>query len=392
MATKVLAIETGVTSLDCDAIVTGVHSDGVFGPRLSELDQVLGGVIRQLVERQEISGKCAEVVGLLSPSGVGARQVIVVGLGDRDAWGQAAAVHAVGAAAKRLAVRSRQRVVFCLDDDDWGDSMVSAAICGALAACYGQDLYRAEKKLHAFDEILWQGASARALSEGTILGECVNLTRRLVNEGPSAMTPVQFAQEAAASAKAVALEIEVWDEIRLENERCGALLAVARGSAHPPRLVILRYLGAGPEQPSLALVGKGVTFDSGGYSLKPSDAMKTMKCDMAGAATVLGTMVAVARLKLPINVTGYMGLVENMVSGDAYKLGDVADGPQWHDHRGPQHGCRRTSGPGRCAGCGDRATGKSSDRPGDSDRCLRGGSRYGCHGFDDERSVLLRRR
>ena len=109
----------------------------------------------------------------------------------------------------------------------------------------------------------------------------------------------------------------------LQQERCGALLAVARGSAHPPRLVTIKYRGSDEADAPIALVGKGVTFDSGGYSLKPTDSMKNMKGDMAGAATVLGTLVAVARLKLPINVTGYMGLVENMVSGDAYKLGDV---------------------------------------------------------------------
>ena len=119
------------------------------------------------------------------------------------------------------------------------------------------------------------------------------------------------------------LEIDVWDPQRLEQERCGALLAVARGSANPPRLITLRYQGDIQAPAAVALVGKGVTFDSGGYSLKPSDAMKTMKCDMGGAATVLGTMVAIARLKLPVSVSGYMGMVENMVSGNAYKLGDV---------------------------------------------------------------------
>ena len=127
----------------------------------------------------------------------------------------------------------------------------------------------------------------------------------------------------AGLAATFGLEIDVWDEARLQQERCGALLAVARGSAHPPRLVTIKYQGSDEADAPIALVGKGVTFDSGGYSLKPTDSMKTMKCDMAGAATVLGTLVAVARLKLPVNVTGYMGMVENMVSGDSFKLGDV---------------------------------------------------------------------
>ncbi len=124
-------------------------------------------------------------------------------------------------------------------------------------------------------------------------------------------------------AKANGLECEIWDQARLEHERCGSLLAVARGSSRPPRLVILRYTGTKTDAPMLALVGKGVTFDSGGLSLKPTDSMLTMKCDMAGAATVLGAMQAIARLKLPINVVGLMGLVENMTGPAAFKLGDV---------------------------------------------------------------------
>src|SRR5581483_10246886 len=103
------------------------------------------------------------------------------------------------------------------------------------------------------------------------------------------------------------LGIELWDHDRLERERCGSLLAVAQGSPRPPRLVILEHRGGKPGQAPLAFVGKGVTFDSGGLSLKPNDSMKTMKCDMAGAATVLAALAAVARLKLPVNVIGLMG-------------------------------------------------------------------------------------
>ncbi len=200
---------------------------------------------------------------------------------------------------------------------------MSTGVYSIVTACQGQDLYRAEKKLQPFEELLWYGASAADLREGEILGECANLTRRLVNEPPNMMTPERFAQEALQLAQEAGLEIDVWDQARLEQERCGAMLAVARGSAHPPRLITLRYQGIPTSPCAVAMVGKGVTFDSGGYSLKPSEGMKTMKCDMAGAATVLGTMLAIARLKLPVSVSGYMGMVENMVSGNAYKLGDI---------------------------------------------------------------------
>ncbi len=118
------------------------------------------------------------------------------------------------------------------------------------------------------------------------------------------------------------LTCRILDEHQLQTERMNSLLAVARGSDYEPRMVVLEYRGAG-EAEFIGLVGKGVTYDSGGLSLKPTDSMKTMKCDMAGAATVLGVMQAVAELKLPVNVRGYMGLVENMISGCSYRLGDV---------------------------------------------------------------------
>jgi leucyl aminopeptidase len=151
----------------------------------------------------------------------------------------------------------------------------------------------------------------------------VNMTRRLVNLPPNEIYPASVADEMQAMADEVGLGIEIWDEERLAKENCGALLAVARGSERAPRLAILSYQGASADQPPIALVGKGVTFDSGGYSLKPTDGMKDMKCDMAGAATVIGAMRAIALRKPKVNVLGLVGLVENLVSGDAYKLGDV---------------------------------------------------------------------
>jgi leucyl aminopeptidase len=200
---------------------------------------------------------------------------------------------------------------------------VEAGVCGAMAGCQGQDLYRAEKKRHPFEELLWSGGGQAALQSGQVLGESTNLTRRLVNEPPQEIYPASFAEQAAQVSRQCGLELEIWDQQRLEAEACGSLLAVAKGSSRPPRMVILQYQGAGSDDPLLALVGKGVTFDSGGLSIKPTDGMLTMKCDMAGAATVLGAVQAIARLKLPVNVVGLMGLVENMPGAAAMKLGDV---------------------------------------------------------------------
>lgn len=319
---KLSTTEANVADIQCDAIVVGIHADGILGPTLGQIDGSAGSIVAELVDRKEITGKLAEITRLFAPAGLAARQLLIVGLGERDEFGQAAANRTAGAAAKLLAGKRQQTVAFCFESD-WTDDVIASGVSGAIAGCRGQDLYRAEKKLNELEEIIWRGASPVALANGEILGESVNVTRRLINEPPSVMTPNRFAQEAIELAEQFGLEIEVWDENRLAQERCGALLAVARGSAHPPRLITVKYRGTQDESDLLGLVGKGVTFDSGGYSLKPSDAMKTMKCDMGGAATVLGTVMAIARLKLPVCVAGFMGMVENMVSGDAYKLGDV---------------------------------------------------------------------
>jgi leucyl aminopeptidase len=229
---------------------------------------------------------------------------------------------ATAAASRHLAGKERGKVVFYFGDVIPG-SQQEHAIAGALVGCQGQDLYRAERKRHSFAELLFAGPSESMLAAGRVLGESVNLARRLVNEPPQEIYPESFAARAQDVAQSCGLEVDIWDEKRLEQERCGSLLAVARGSSRPPRLIVLRYHGAAADVPTLAIVGKGVTFDSGGLSLKTSEGMLTMKCDMAGAATMLAAMQAIAQLKLPCNVVGLAGLVENMTGPSAYKLGDI---------------------------------------------------------------------
>ena len=221
-----------------------------------------------------------------------------------------------------LAAQKRERVVFLLVDG-WEEELVCAAVSGAVMGCVGQDLYRNKTKLYAIEELARQTSHAAAIDQGLLLGEATNLTRRPVNEPAGIIYPESFAEVAPQVANETGLELEIWDKQKLEEEKCGSLLAVSQGVVRDPRLLILHHRGAGRETPHLALVGKGGTFDSGGLSLKPSDSMKEMKCDMAGAATVLGTMQAIARMHLPCHVVGLVGLVEKMVSGSSYKLGDV---------------------------------------------------------------------
>jgi leucyl aminopeptidase len=311
-----------LANITADALVVGIHAESPLAGPAAEFDRASGGLLARLLEAKEISGKSGDVATLLAPPGVKAGIVIVGGLGPKESLDRGATFKAAAAAAKALASKERGRVAFCLADN-WAPDLVEAAVCGSLVGCVGQDLYRTKKSRFPLADIVWAGVDPAAARRGEILGDAVNLTRRLVNGPPSDIYPESFASEAVRMAEDCGIAIEVWDQSRLEAERCGSLLAVARGSDRPPRLVILKYNGGPADQPPLALVGKGVTFDSGGLSIKPTDGMKTMKCDMAGAATVLGAMQAIAKLKLPVNVVGLCGLVENMLSGSSYKLGDV---------------------------------------------------------------------
>ncbi|MBX3413740.1 MAG: leucyl aminopeptidase [Pirellulales bacterium] len=319
---KIDTLDSSVVEAEADALVVPVFAGAPLSGSAATLDRAAGGLIERLIGTGEFGAKPYETLTLHSPAGVRAPLVLLVGLGKREEWNQGLAFRAAAAAARALATKRRRSIAYFLEVDAEGERFAAAGIAGVITGCVGQDLYRAEKKLFPFGELHWAGADEAALDEGRILGEAINLARRLVNEPPDVLYPATFAERAVELSAEHGLECEVWDEKLLADERMFSLLGVARGSANPPRMVLLRYRGA-PEAPLVALVGKGVTFDSGGLSLKPSDSMQTMKCDMAGAATVLAAMTAIARLGLRVNVIGMLGLVENMPGGNSFKLGDV---------------------------------------------------------------------
>ncbi|OYV85238.1 MAG: leucyl aminopeptidase [Planctomycetia bacterium 21-64-5] len=319
---QISTTDQSVIKVSADAAVVGVFADTGLNPAAVEADRASGGLLTRLIENKEISGKLYELTPLWGAAGIEAPQLLVAGLGKQAEYDRGLALRTAAAAARQLAAKERPRVAFYLTRGA-SDAIAESGIAGAIMGCQGQDLYRAEKKRFPFAELLWAGATEQAIEAGRVLGESVNLARRLVNEPPQELYPETFAARAAEMAEGYGLAIELWDLDRLQREGCGSLLAVSHGSVRPPRLVILRHHGGPADRPPLAFVGKGVTFDSGGLSLKPNDSMKTMKCDMSGAAAVLAAMTALARLKLPVNVVGLMGLVENMPSGSAMKLGDV---------------------------------------------------------------------
>jgi len=313
---------TSVTQIDADAVVVGIVADSALTGAAHELDQASGGTLSRLIEKKEVSTKRHDVTTILAPAGIKAPLAAVVGLGAQESFDRGAAFRCAAAAAKHLAGKERAKVAYYLADG-WPSEQVESGIVGSLVGCVGQDIYRTKKNKHVPGEIVWAGVSDDVVRSAQAIADGVNLARRLVNAPPNEIYPESFAQEAVKIAESCGLGIDIWDKKRLVAERCGSLLGVAEGSAREPRLVILRYQGGKAGEPPIAFVGKGVTFDSGGLSIKPTDGMTTMKCDMAGAAAVLGSMQAIAQLKLPLNIVGLCGLVENMLSGSSYKLGDV---------------------------------------------------------------------
>lgn len=308
----------------CDVVIVGLCDDAPLTTTAAALDRSLGGVITALIEQGKISTDLGDSMLIPGPgaSGDGATLVLLMGLGAKDKLDRDAAFRQTSAAMRLLVSKPHAKVVISLTEA-FQAADHDAIVAASLFALEGQSIYRTKSPINVPETICVAGASSAAIDRGIILGSSINVARRLVNEPASVLYPASFADRALAIAKEVGLACEVWDEKRLAEENCRAILAVGSGSDQPPRLVILRHDGGPAGEAPIAIVGKGVTFDSGGLSIKPSDGMVDMKCDMGGAATVVGTMRAIAKLGVKKNVIGFCGLAENMVSGSSYKLGDV---------------------------------------------------------------------
>ena len=317
-------LEAPARSIKADALVLFLADDGPGKGAALEIDEATGGLLSRLFSAGEISGKSYECVPILNPTGIAAAQLLVVGIGPRAGVDQGILYRAAATATRHLSARPRDTVVL-LAEGAWSTRQVEQAVAGSMVGQVGQDLYRANKKRVRFRTTIWSQAPAEAVTTGTLIADGVNLARRLVNMAPDDLYPQTFSEAAAAIAGRTGMEIDIWDEHELARERCHAILAVGRGSSRSPRLVKVTYRGPGASTgaPDLALVGKGVTFDSGGLSLKPSDGMLTMKCDMAGAATMLAAAATIAAMRLPVHLVAVCGLAENMTGPSAYKLGDV---------------------------------------------------------------------
>ena len=316
---KIQSTSESIHEIKADVVAVGIWEAEPLDGAAKVLDDATGGLLSRAIELEELSSDQYATTTLLAPAGIESPVVLVVGLGSRDEVEPSFSYRVGGVVAKFSADKARKHVATFIEVDSVPDT-----VCGLINGCVGQDLYMGKKKLNEIDSVsLGFEVSDADLEKGRVLGESVRLTRRVVNMPANDLYPESFADIIVQTGKESGFETEVWDEERLAKERCGALLAVGKASTRESRLVIMRYNGGPAGEAPIGLVGKGVTFDSGGLSLKPTAGMINMKCDMAGAATVVGTMKAIAELGIKKNVYGFVGLVENMIAGNSFRMGDV---------------------------------------------------------------------
>jgi leucyl aminopeptidase len=321
--------------VDVDALVTVVFEGETpeAVPLLRELDRRAGGILTTLMTENELRGKPYETTYLHRPGRIKARRMLLVGGGKPDQRSPDVLGRCAGAATRFLRSKNLKSMAF-LCRSDWNPEMSAQVVTeGALLALFDTDTYRTDEKENRFLEHLMVVAETgsldsldRGVERGKILAKATNFARNLVNEPASVLTPSELASRALELASRFNLDADVLDEQQMKELGMGAILAVARGSDEPAKLIILRYTpeaGRDAGNDVLAFVGKGVTFDSGGISLKPSENMDRMKYDMAGGAAVLGAMRALGQLRPAIPVLGIVPATENMPSGRAQKPGDV---------------------------------------------------------------------
>jgi leucyl aminopeptidase len=320
---------------DVQALAVAVFKDEkVDEGFLKELDGLTGGVLKSVIETEELKGKEGETVYLhLVNDGMKAQRLFLVGVGERSEYKSAQILQFAGTAARFLRSKNVKSVALVPRGEKGLERIVSTAVEGAIMGLFEPDKYRTiEKERREIERLVVviegreEGGLSDAAERGRIVGESVNFTRDLANEPSAYLTPTKMAERAREMANEYGLSIDVLDEARMNQEGMGSLLSVARGSDEPAKLIVLKYTPASPlvqTEELLAFVGKGITFDSGGISLKPGENMELMKYDMTGGATVMGALRAIAQLKPPVAVLGVIPCAENMPSGKATKPGDV---------------------------------------------------------------------
>jgi leucyl aminopeptidase len=308
------------------------ETDPVQG-RVAEIDKTAAGLLRKLAKSGELTGKILEFTLVHAPAGLKAARLLLVGAGKREQWNNATLRKIAGAALRYLKARSVKNLALLVREGHATDETAQAIAEGALAANFETDKYKTDKKNDKnIESVQIAGysdservAGDKGLSKGRIIADAQNFARDLINEPANKLTPRIMAEKAEVMAREAGLAVEILDEKKIASLKMGALLSVAQGSPEPPRVMVVTYTPANlkPGAPVIGLVGKAVTFDTGGISIKPADGMEKMKYDMAGGATMLGVMRALAALKPSVKVICVVPSTENMPGGKAQKPGDI---------------------------------------------------------------------
>jgi leucyl aminopeptidase len=312
---------------------TAKGPDAKPAPELLVADEKVKAAAAQVLASGEYKGGANETVLLHAPAGLAAKRLLIVGLGKQAKATAHSVRDAAGTATRYAKPRGIRELVLALPSTESLPAAggARAAVEGAFVGDFDPDTYRSDRKdqsIQSFTAVAPAGADRKAIeaafAEGVIVGESQNFARSLVNEPGNKLTPTVMGQRAAAMAKEVGLACDVYSTDKLHELKMGAFWSVSQGSEEPPALIVMRYEPKGVKDgPVLGLVGKGITFDTGGISIKPADNMEKMKYDMAGGAAMIGAMRAIALLKPNVRVIGIVCASENMPDGKAQKPGDV---------------------------------------------------------------------
>jgi leucyl aminopeptidase len=334
---KFSAITDNFPQAQAEALVIVVFKDEKADSEdLKELNKITGGLLDSLLRSEEFSSEELSTHNIYLPenSGVKAKRLLIISGGDKEEFKPANIALATGTAARFL--RKAKVKSFAFNPRFEADALEISqfAAQGVVTSQFELDKYQTrnkDKKPAEIANFLLYVKAGKAselregLRRGQIIGESMNIARDLANEPPNILTPTEMAQRASKIAKEVGLKCEILDEAKMEKLGMGSLLSVSRGSAQPAKLIVLKYTPAksSGKKETIALVGKGITFDTGGISLKPSEGMEAMKYDMSGGATVIATMRAIALIKPKVPVIGVVAAVENMPGGKASRPSDV---------------------------------------------------------------------
>lgn len=310
---------------DFDALVVGVFSDD--SSNLSSLDEKTRALVEKLKENG-FSGKTLETDTTLLDGGT-AKRLFVIGAGKIADYDAMTARRVAGTGARQLRKKGAKRLAFSIPNGNLAAASVAqAAAEGIVMSIFDSTVYRTgegkEEKL--LDDVVYLSDSIEvkdAVARGSVMGEGINFSRTLAHEPPNKIYPETLAAEAEKMSKEFGLDFHALDMKQLQEGGFHAIVAVGQGSIREPRMIVMKYQGADANAPWFGIVGKGITFDTGGLSLKPADSMVGMKSDMSGAAWVMGTMRIIAQLKPKINLIGVCAAAENMPSGNAYRPEDI---------------------------------------------------------------------